>query len=41
MKIHPHEEPDREGRWQIWAGAIVALGCLATAAYALFETMWG
>jgi hypothetical protein len=34
----PHRE---EGRWQIWAGAVVLLGCLLTAAYAVMEMFWG
>lgn len=27
--------------WQIWAGVIVLLGCIATAAYAVVENFWG
>lgn len=27
--------------WQTMAGALVALGCIATAGYALVETFWG
>jgi hypothetical protein len=28
-------------RWQLAVGALVALGCLLTAGYALVETFWG
>lgn len=27
--------------WQLWAGALVAIGMLATAGYAIVETFWG
>ena len=33
--------PAPEPRWPLWAGVIVALGCLATIAYAVIETFWG
>jgi hypothetical protein len=30
-----------EGRWQLLAGLVVLLGCLATIAYTIIETVWG
>jgi hypothetical protein len=35
------EEPPSARVWQIWAAVLVALGCLATAGYAMVETFWG
>jgi hypothetical protein len=29
------------GRWQVFVGAFVALGSVATVAYAVVETFWG
>lgn len=34
--VHAHE-----AKWQGWVIALVALGCLATAGYAIMETFWG
>jgi len=34
--VHAHE-----AKWQIWMIALVVLGCLATAGYAIVETFWG
>ena len=34
------DQPSRSA-WQGWVGAFVALGCLATAGYAVVETFWG
>ena len=31
----------RDGGWQVWAGVLVLLGGLATAGYAVVETLWG
>jgi hypothetical protein len=31
----------REAKWQGWVLALVVLGCLATAGYAVVETFWG
>ena len=33
------EEP--KPGWEKWAGALVALGMIATVAYAVVETFWG
>lgn len=30
-----------ERRWQMAVGLFVAVGCVATAAYAVVETFWG
>lgn len=30
-----------QAKWQSWVLALVALGCLATAGYAIVETFWG
>jgi hypothetical protein len=39
----PEDEPvhAHEAKWQIWVAALVVLGCLATAGYAIVETFWG
>lgn len=34
--VHAHE-----AKWQRWVAALVVLGCLATAGYAIVETFWG
>lgn len=39
----PEDEPvhAHEAKWQGWVVALVVLGCLATAGYAIVETFWG
>jgi hypothetical protein len=41
--VRPEDEPvhAHEAKWQAWVVALVALGCLATAGYAIVETFWG
>jgi hypothetical protein len=37
----PADAGEKSGRWQRLVGALVALGCLITAAFAVVQTFWG
>jgi hypothetical protein len=41
MEDEDRNEVRSSRRWQIGAGLLVALGCLATFAYTVVETFWG
>jgi hypothetical protein len=37
----PADAGEKRGRWQLFVGVLVAIGCLVTAGFAVFQTFWG